>query len=131
MNELPSVYIVGAAAVIISTIKLDDWKQVELQAPEATELVDEDGDMIYRAICGTGTGSITDSGIIWGSYVTDEGFATVTLLLDEAVEDATAAVLEHIADYLVHLAKIETKTREVLYATGFIAEKSGFQLIRI
>ncbi len=105
-NEV-KVYMMGAAAVIVSGVKLEDWQLVEKYAPEALRIVDESGDPVFRVTTSKGTGSMNRYGVVWGSYLSEEGNATVTILVDDEVENMKEAVMDVIGSALLDLAGIE------------------------
>lgn len=107
MAGKPRVFIMGAAAVIVSGVKLEDWKRMERYAPDTLTIHDMDGDPIFRVEYGPGPGYLTEHGIQWGSYTTEEGNATVTLILDEDVDDKREAVQCVAGSAFEYLAKIE------------------------
>ena len=115
MEDTATIYIIGAAAVLVSGVKLDDWKLVEKFAPEALNFIDEDsGEIAFRITCRSGMGSVNQYGVCWGSHTSDEGYATVTLLLDEDVEDKQEAVMEVIGPAMMYLEVIEDTIPGVL-----------------
>lgn len=114
MENTAKVYILGAAAVVISSVKLKDWELVEKYAPEALKIVDEEGEPLFRVATATGTGSMNCYGVVWGTHVTEEGHATVTILLDEEVENKKEAVMDVIGTALLDLAEIENALPKVL-----------------
>ena len=109
MGNKPTVYIIGSAAVIVSGIKLEDWKRTEWDTPEATMLVENDGFPVFWVSCGMCTGCISNGGIEWSSYTTEEGNATATLILDENLEDRIEAVKKVIGPNFEYLPKIEQR----------------------
>ena len=107
MENTVKVHIMGAAAVVVSGVKLEDWKLVERYAPEVLRIVDESGEPTFRVMTDSGTGSINRCGVVWGNYPTEEGNATVTLLIDEEVEDRKEAVMEVAGSAILQLTGIE------------------------
>ncbi len=107
MDNMAKIYILGAAVVLVSGVKLEDWKLVEKYAPDALKIVNEKGEPVFRVMTDGGTGSINHYGIVWGSYTSEEGNATVTALLDEDVEDKKAAVMDVAGSALMDLVRIE------------------------
>jgi hypothetical protein len=97
----------GAAAILTSAIKLDDWKRVEKFAPEALKIVDEEGETLFKVMTGVGPGSVNDYGVCFGAHASAEGNATVTILFDDEVEDKLAAVKEVAGQALLDLNEIE------------------------
>ena len=107
MEEKAKIVILGAAAVLVSGVKLEDWKLVEKYAPEALKIADEEGEDRFLIASRPGAGSVNKYGICWGTYLSDEGCATVTVLIDEDVEDKKAAVMDIMGSALMDLQEIE------------------------
>ncbi len=114
MEDINKVYIIGAVVIITSHIKLEDWKQVETYMPEALWLMDDNGEPTFRVSCGEGMGLVMDCGIEWGTHTTENGCATVTLLLDEGIKDKVEAVNEIAGQALARLSKVEKRIPRVL-----------------
>ena len=114
MEEKAKIVILGAAAVLVSGVKLEDWKLVEKYAPEALKIVTEEGEDLFRVMTTSGAGSVNKYGICWGTYLSDEGCATVTVLIDEDVEDKKAAVMDIMGSALMDLQEIEEEIPAVV-----------------
>ena len=114
MENRIKVYIMGAAAVVVSGTKLEDWKLVEKYTPEALQIVSGEGEPLFRVETASGTGSMNRYGVVWGSHTGEDGGATVTILIDDDVEDKKEAVLEVIGTALLDLQEIEERLPEVL-----------------
>ena len=123
MEEKANIVILGAAAMLVSGVKLEDWKLLEKYAPEVLKIVDEDGEDLFRIMTVSGAGSVNKYGICWGTYVSDEGCATVTVLIDEDVEDKKAAVMDIMGSALMDLQEIEEEIPPVLTAIHEKLEK--------
>ena len=113
IDNAAHIDISGASAVLVSDIALEDWERVEKYAPEALKIVDEEGDPVFMVKTGTGGGSINKFGVCFGSY-TNTGKATVTVLLDEDVDDKLAAVKDIVGTALLDLNEIEKELPDVL-----------------
>ncbi len=107
MENEAKVYMMGAAAVVVSGVKLEDWKLVEKYAPEALRIMDENGEPVFRVMTKKGSGSMNQYGVVWGSYLSEEGNATVTMLIDDDVENPKEAVMDVIGSALLDLEGIE------------------------
>lgn len=107
MENKARVYMLGAAAVVVSTVKMEDWQLAEKLAPEALTVMDEKGEPAFRVATCKGTGSMNRYGVVWGSYLTEEGYPTVTILIDDEVEDRKAAVMDVIGSALIDLENVE------------------------
>ena len=114
MENTAKIVILGAAAVLVSGVKLEDWELVQKYAPEALKRMDEDGEPRFRVMAWQGAGSVNEYGICWGTYVSDEGNATVTVLIDEDVNDKKAAVMDIMGSALMDLMDIEKEIPGVI-----------------
>ena len=128
MEKTARIHILGAAAVVVSTVKLEDWKMAEKYAPEKLRILDDNGEPVFRVMTSGGTGSINHYGIVWGNYPTEEGYATVTILIDEEVENKKEAVMDVAGSALLDLIGIENTMPEVIKS---IHEKKQTIEIRI
>lgn len=122
IDNAAGVEINGAAAVLTSGVKLEDWQRVEKYAPDMLKIVDEEGEPLFRVKTGEGGGSINEYGVCFGSYTNEGGLATVTVLLDDDVEDKLGAVKEIMGSALLDLNEIEQEVPNVLKD---IAEKEA------
>ena len=104
----------GAAAVLVSDIKLDDWKRVEKYAPEALKIVNEDGETVFKVMTCCCTGSVNENGVCFGSYTNEGGLATVTVLMDDEVEDRLQAIKDVAGQALLDLNDIEKDIPTIL-----------------
>ena len=104
----------GAAAILVSDVKLDDWKRVEKYAPEALKIVDEEGDVVFKVMTCCCTGSVNENGVCFGSYTNEGGLATVTVLLDDEIEDRYAAVKDVAGQAILDLNEIEKDIPQIL-----------------
>ena len=104
----------GAAAVLVSDVKLEDWKRVEKYAPEALKIVDEDGDIVFKVMTCCCTGSVNENGVCFGTYTNEGGLATVTVLMDEEVENRLEAIRDVAGQALLDLNEIEKDIPTIL-----------------
>ena len=104
----------GAAAVLVSDVTLEDWKRVEKYAPDMLKIVDEDGEILFKVMTCCCTGSINENGVCFGSYTNEGGKATVTILLDDEVEDRLQAVKDVAGSALLDLNEIEKEIPGIL-----------------
>ena len=122
IDNAAHVDISGASAVLVSDVTLEDWERVEKYAPEALKIVDEEKNPLFKVATGCGGGSVNKYGVVFGTYTNDGGKATVTLLLDEEVEDKTQAVKDIMGAALLDLNSIESELPAILKD---IAEKEA------
>ena len=104
----------GAAAVLVSDVKLEDWKRVEKYAPEALKIVDEEGDVVFKVMTCCCTGSVNENGVCFGTYTNEGGLATVTVLMDDEVEDRLQAIKDVAGQALLDLNDIEKDIPQIL-----------------
>ena len=114
MENTARIHIMGAAAVLVSTVSLEDWKLVEKYAPEMLVVVDEQGEPAFKVATVSGSGSVNKYGVCWGAYVSDEGMASVTVLLDDEIEDKREAVSDIMGSALLELIDIEKEIPGVI-----------------
>jgi len=109
MEEKAKIVILGAAAVLVSGVKLDDWKLVEKYEPQMMLIVNEHGEELFKVTTSSGTGSVNRYGICWGTHTDEKGHATVTVIFDDEVTDKKAAVKEIMGSALIDLMDIESE----------------------
>lgn len=114
MENTVKIHILGAAAVIVSGVKLEDWKLAEKYAPEKLKKLDENGDPVFRVMTSEGTGSVNHYGVVWGNYPTEEGNATVTVLFDAEVEDKKRAIMDVAGPAILELTELENAMPGIL-----------------
>ena len=114
IDNAAHIDISGASAVLVSDVKLEDWARVEKYAPDMLKIVDEEGDTVFKVATSDGGGSVNEYGVCFGSYTNEGGKATVTVLLDEEVEDKKAAVKDIMGSALLDLNEIENELPNVL-----------------
>ena len=114
MEEKVKVYIMGCAAVIVSTVALEDWKLVEKYAPEMLKVVDEEGNTVFTVRTDSGPGRCTHEGIVWGEAAEPDGKATITLLIDTDVDNKREAVMDICGSALLDLMDIEKEMPNLL-----------------
>ena len=107
MEEKVKVCIMGCAAVIVSSVKLEDWQLVEKYAPEMLKIVDEDGNTVFTVRTDSGPGRCIKEEVVWGEAAEPDGKATVTLLIDSDIDDKREAVMETCGSALLDLMEIE------------------------
>ena len=131
METTARIHILGAAAVLVSGVKLEDWKLVEKHTPEALKVKDENGEPVFRVTAEKGSGSVNRYGIVWGSYTTEEGYATVTILLDEDIEDKKAAVMDVAGSALMELIRMEGGLSGVLEQIRRMEQEIGSLITQV
>ena len=115
IDNAAKVVVTGAAAVLTSDVKLEDWKRIQKYESEALTLVDADTDeVVFRVAVDDGPGSVNEYGVMFGNVVNNEGKATATVLLDPSVEDKAELVREQIGSALLELNELEKEIPGIL-----------------
>lgn len=114
MDEKVKVYIMGRAAVIVSSVALKDWQLVEKYAPEALKVVDEEGNTVFTVRTESGPGRCVKEGIVWGEAAEPDGKATITILIDDDIENRQEAVMDICGSALLDLMTIEKEMPNLL-----------------
>lgn len=113
-EKTAKIHILGAAGVLVSAVKLEDWKRVEKYAPEVLTVTNEEGEPVFRVMTATGTGSMNHYGITWGVYTSEEGYATVTVIFDDEIENKKEAITDILGSGFRELVRMEQKIPELL-----------------
>lgn len=115
---MANVYIKGDAAIITSTVTLENLKNVTKYAPKALTLLggDDGKEPVFCVTVGkTGSGAINGYGATFAPATRDhEGKATITLMVPACVEKAKEWVVNELGGALMNLKAIEEKLPEVI-----------------
>lgn len=115
---MANVYIKGDAAIITSTVTLENLKNVSKYAPKALTLLggDDNKEEVFKVLVGkSGAGSINAWGATFAPATRDhEGKATITLMVPACVEKAKEWVVNELGGALMNLKAIEEKLPEVI-----------------
>jgi len=122
IDNAAKIQISGASAVLVSDIALADWEKVEKYTPEMLKIVDEEGEVLFKVMTGSGAGSVNDYGVCFGEHTNEGGKATVTVLFDSDVDDKVQAIKDIAGNALLDLNDIEKEIPTVLTD---IAEKEA------
>jgi hypothetical protein len=113
-RKMSKVSVVGNAAVITSSLKLEDIKLLEKYRPKALMLMGgEDGkEPIFRV--GTGAGTINEYGVSFDGETRDDNkLATLTIVVDTD-RDIKEALVDNIGAPVMMLNKVEKAAAEVV-----------------
>lgn len=131
MENTAKLYILGCAAVVISGVKLEDWKTVEKYEPNALKIVGEDGNPVFKVMTSEGSGSITRYGVVFGEAVNDDGMATVTVLIEPEIENKYEAVMDIAGSALHDLITIEKEIPKVLEEIRTMKEEIDTHVVQM
>lgn len=104
------VTIAGSAAVITSSLTLEDIKTLAKYKPSALTLYGgENGDepLFTIGLSGKTCGAIGEFGAEFGTQTVEGGKASITMAIGAPVEDPKAYVAECVGGALLNLAKLE------------------------
>lgn len=125
---MATIKVNGSAAVITSTLKLEDVQLIKKYKPEALTLMGgKDGNEPIFAIgvSPKGAGSINKLGAVFDAQsFSEEGFATVTLVLGAVDGDVKEAIADAIGQPVGLLGQLEEKISGV--AEEIKAERKKF-----
>ena len=107
MVNTARIQVLGCAAVVISAVDLEDWKLVEKHDPDALTTVDGKGNVLFRVTTDNGPGCLVKERAEFGASVTQDGKATITILLDPDNDDKMGMVRDALAGPLMDLIAIE------------------------
>ena len=112
-DNAATIKIVGGVAVVESAAKLDTIKKLQKYRPRSLSLFEEiDGEKEeVFAVCAApkGAGSINKYGVSFGAATTEDGKATVTLMIPDGTENAKKWVKETVGTAILNLNKIEAQ----------------------
>ena len=114
---MANIIIAGDAAVVKSTMKLEDIKTIEKYRPKELILKGgEDGkEPIFAIGTTSGTGCINAVGASFGSETRDDDkLACITLIISGATGDVKDWVADRLGAAIINLNKLEQKLPAVL-----------------
>lgn len=104
----------GSSCTITSTLKLKDLKRYEQLHPEALTLWDDDGKRVFEVLLDKGPGRITKNLAVYGEATNEDGYATITVVLDPAEQDKKEMVFNKMGAALLNLNELESGLRKNL-----------------
>ena len=106
-DNAANVKVFAGVCVIESQFSPEEWNKVSKFRPKALSLYDpETKDEIFRVAMGSGKGSLGKYGATFGSAVTQEGNATITLDVPAGV-DGKEWAMDAIGVSILNLNKVE------------------------
>ena len=105
--------VMGSACIVKSTLKPEEIRTLKKLHPEELVMTDEDGDPVFAIDIDEGIpGTINSNGACFGNSTSENGNATITVLLDPETEDPVGMVYEKLGKALVNLDKMEKQLAE-------------------
>lgn len=114
-NNGAQAYIMGSSCVVKSRLTPDQIRKVKKYHPEKLCLYDENGEMDFKIdLDETSPGTIGKYGACFGNATSPEGNATITVVIDPAVEDSVELIRDKLGHALTCLKKMEEQILEAL-----------------
>ena len=116
-DNAAKIKIAGSACVIESAHPLKDIKLLEKFRPKALGLFeDAEGkkEEVFRVGTGKGNGSINAYGATFGSQASNDGKATITMMIPEGTENPKAWAADVIGVSIIKLNKVEAQFEAAL-----------------
>ena len=105
--------VMASACVIKSTLTPEEIRNIKKLRPEMLEMVDEDGEPVFAIdIDENIPGTLNKYGACFGNAVSEDGKATITVVIDPAAEDPAKLVEEQFGHALLMLAEMEEAIAE-------------------
>lgn len=111
-DNAAAVKVVGGACVVESNYTLEQIKLLAKYRPQALSLFEgKDGskEEVFKVAPSKGSGSITTYGACFGSAISADGKATITLIVPEGTKDAKAWAEDVIGTAILKLNKVEAQ----------------------
>ena len=116
-----TIKVVGGVAVVESVAKLAEIKKLAKYRPDALKLFEgtgKDKECVFAVgAASQGPGSISRFGASFGTATTEDGKATITMMIPEGTADAKKWVMEAVSTAILNLNKVEAQFSGALEET--------------
>ena len=109
------LYVMGSAAVLKSKYTLEQWEKALKYEPDLG-IYDENNEKIFGVFIEDGPGSLNDNGVVFSNISDEDGYATVTVIIDPQEENKLALVKDRQGLGLINLKKVEESLADVIKA---------------
>ena len=106
-DNAAKAYLSGCAAVVKSKYKLEDWERALKYDPDLGIYDEDDDEKVFGVFITEGPGSLSKDGVEFSSVPDEEGYATVTLLIDPTEENKKELFKAQSGLALVYLNEVE------------------------
>lgn len=114
-DNAAKISVKAGVAFVESAMKLSDVKKLSKYAPKSLSLMSNDGKSeVFKVGIAGGTGNVNAYGVSFGSGVTKEGNAVVTMTIPEGVEDAKKWVMDKVGSAILDLGKVEKQAEKAM-----------------
>lgn len=113
---MTTINITGSAVVLKSGLTLAELQKLSKYDPAAMEIRDEHEKLVFKvAIASSGAGDWSDKAVYFAPVTHDEnGRATITVGIPEAVKDAKEWVVDELMRLIGHVDALEAQMSEAL-----------------
>lgn len=122
-NKTAEIIIVGAAAVVKSGVRLEDWRKALNFDPDLG-LYDDDDNPLFTVDIDHGPGCIGNNMAVFSAVPDREGYACITLIVDPEAEDKEKLVSDQLGLALARLIEVENNLDTVLQEADKLAQET-------
>ena len=123
----------GYSALVLSSLTGEEWNQILRDYPQLLGITNDRGEPVFSiGFDNEGPGCVMDDHVVFGNVVTDDGYATATILL-QPEEDTNPGqlLLDKLGTGLNRLAETEQMALAVLYGPGKIQRNIRHRIVRL
>ena len=114
-DNAAKISVKAGVAFVESAMKLSDVKTLAKYAPKALSLMSDDGKSeVFKVGVTSGSGSVNAYGVSFGTGVTKDGNAVVTMMIPEGTENPKAWVMDKVGSAILNLGKVEKQAEKSL-----------------
>ena len=123
----------GYSALVLSSLTGEEWNRILRNYPQLLDITDDRGEAVFGIeFDNEGPGSVLDDRVVFGHVVTDDGYATATVLLQpETDTNPGQLLLDKLGTGLNRLAEVEQMALAVLYGPGKIPRNIRHRIVRL
>lgn len=123
----------GYSALVLSSLTGEEWNRILRDYPQLLDITDDRGDTVFGIeFDNEGPGCVMDDHVVFGNVVTDDGYATATVLLQpETDTNPGQLLLDKLGTGLNRLAETEQMALAVLYGPGTIPRSIRHRIVRL
>lgn len=108
------VTLAGAAVVVKSRYKLDQWQKALKYDPDLGLYDEETGESFFKVFIEDGPGSLNDNGAVFSGVAAEDGKAEITIVTDPCEEDKRTLIKDRLGYALINLKTLEDSLDEVI-----------------
>ena len=114
-DNAAKISVKAGVAFVESAMKLSDVKKLAKYAPKPLSLMSDDGkNEVFKVGITSGSGNVNTYGVSFGTGVTKDGNAVVTMMIPEGVDNQKAWVMDKVGSAILSLGKVEKQAAKSL-----------------